>query len=227
MKTSRRAVITNSFSVCIVSALLTASAALASEHAEVTAAWGALDYTTWSGSAHSPGCWTAWSHDVQDGPAFAEVVQGWNPPYCGTFTVRCAGDTLACRGAWDEVNPSFAFHYLHYVAELGCTLQVTAPVHLILSRELPIPLDAEGHRVEHTDPDGEVTTYLGDDPADLVELDLAAGIHTLRVLVDVYYSDSDNQDVQPPYDGTVTATWTDSGTSADARSWGAVKTGFR
>ena len=213
--------------IAAAAALLAANgfAAHAAGHATVTSAWGDILHSSWSGSAHSPDLWITWEHTVDDGATFDDVVEGDDAP--GTFLVRCIADTLAYRGDWEEAVDYNHFQYLELDVELGCTLEVSEPVRVTMSRSVLIPLLVSDHRVDITGPGETTTTFLGDDPADLVEVDLAAGSYTIRLIVDMHYADSVGEDRVPPYDVGVTVSWADLDVAAAATSWSGVKQLFR
>lgn len=217
--------IRHSFAIALA-ALFLAVSAPASEHATTTAAWGDFLVQSWSASGASPDVWIPWQHDTGDGPVYDVTFDSYSFVR-GTYAMRCAPDTLAFAGNWDEREYYFAFHNIELQAELGCTVEVAAPVRLTMTRDLPAPLSAEEHAVTVTDADGQVVTYLGPDPVDTVEIDLEPGVYDLRILVDVYYYDTDQLDWLPPYDGAVTVTWCDILVAVESTSLSRIKELFR
>lgn len=190
----------------------------------VTAAWGDLTRSSFGGTEHSPDCWVTWIHDVADGAYFDDTVDGgmW-----GTFELACAPDGLTYHGAWDTVESYTYFHRLWLDGEVGCTLEVTEPVRITVTRSLPVPLDPPGHVVEITGPDGAVTTLLGDDTADTAEAELAPGVHTIRIVLDVYFYNAEYLPLSPAYDGSVTVRWAGTSLPIEPAGWSRVKALYR
>lgn len=213
----------NSLVNLAIGVLLAAVNSVATAAVQVVEATGDVALHLQAMSSPIPG-WCYWTHTVDQGPGFDATQADGDGTYCvPAWLAHCDGDSITFDGHWpahDYLYNLFTFYHVTLTSQVV----LTEPTRVHAYRRFSGVLTHAEHTVTLTMPDASTVALLpADDDLAVAELDLAAGIYTVVLYVDVH---------QPapitPYDGIVTLRWsTPEGTPVTPMAWSSIKASYR
>ena len=211
----------------VIALLVAAQPAAALESVEVLEADGGLNQHVWISPSPTPG-YCYWELAETDGPFFhATNADGYGNMDCpDPWLVHCDSDSLVFRGAWPYIDDIYV-RGSEYLADLSCSVNITANTRLSAGRTVTGNLDTDEHTLTITYPDGSILPVLpsGSGP-DQAQLILQPGVYLVTLHISAYQSKSYSGNIDP-YLGHVLLKWENPGSvPVEPVSWSSLKASF-
>ena len=216
-------------SVLLMSALTAmALPAFAWHGVEVLDSTGMLRQEVFAAPSPTPG-YCYWDKDEFSSPVFhATNPDGYGNSDCTyPWLAHCDSDSLVYRGSWPLIEGLYVLSSAYRV-ELTCSIDITLPTRLSVSRTVAGNLDIDEHALTIVFPGGaEVQLLAPGSGPDQNQLDLEVGTYQIILTVEAYQATPSGV-VIDPYEGQVLIKIEDPNQVAvEALSWSSLKAAYR